>query len=144
MNALCAQAGLGIVETRQDEDYQAVDLGLNYPEGVVRVQLKCSSAKTMAGNFETIDLEQSWIDNWKENVGPVFIVLVVVPDQLADWLTNHDLTTVHETHAYWTRYDKTSSRKSVRLNKVDRVDLGTLFEWRNLQRVAYGLEPIGE
>ncbi|MCT7294316.1 DUF4365 domain-containing protein [Rhodococcus sp. PAE-6] len=101
MNALCAQAGVTIGETRQDEDVHAIDMAVNFTEAPVQVQLKCSSAKTMSGPFERIDLEERWIEKWAMSQLPVFLVLVVVPDDRADWLSDNERSTLHRAHAYW-------------------------------------------
>jgi hypothetical protein len=144
MNALCAQAGLSIGETRQDEDVHAIDMGVIFPEAEVRVQLKCSSKKTMARDFETIALDKGWIAKWSLSLVPVFLVLVVVPDDQREWLEDSDRATLHNTHAYWTRIETPipDDRKSVRISKADRVTIETLRVWRNALRVGFGKEAV--
>lgn len=119
-------------------------MSVEFPENPVRVQLKCSSAKQMTSEFETIDFEDYWIEQWKLNIGPVFIVLVVVPGEIAKWVTEGDRETLHQTHAYWARFDPTSDRKSVRVYRSNRVTLGTLIIWRNAMRAIYGMGAVGD
>ncbi|WP_374228006.1 DUF4365 domain-containing protein [Rhodococcus qingshengii] len=123
ISSLCAQAGLRVSETRQDEDVHAIDMSVEYPESSVRLQLKCSSSMQMTRKFETISCDQYRIDRWRDNAGPVFIVLVVVPDNHYDWIADEDRSTLHRTHAYWAQYDPNSTRKSVRVYQENRVTL---------------------
>lgn len=143
MGALCAQAGIRMQETRQDEDVDAVDMSVEYPEAPVRVQLKCSSTKTMHGDYETIDLRDHWITSWKTSGIPVFLVLVVVDPSCRDWIEEQPVQTLHRAHAYWAQFDPSSIRKSVRIYSANRVTVGTLLEWRNITRAAFGQGRVG-
>lgn len=142
MNALCAQAGVTISETRQDEDVHAIDMAVNFTEAPVQVQLKCSSAKSMSGPSERIDLEERWIEKWSTSQLPVFLVLVVVPDDRADWLSDSDRSTLHRAHAYWTQIEPPLAQKSVHVARTNRLTIDTLLDWRNILRKGFGQEAI--
>lgn len=43
LRSVCAQAGVGLSETSADEDVLAIDCDVKFAEGVVGVQVKCTS-----------------------------------------------------------------------------------------------------
>ena len=104
--AMCAHAGYGAQETRQDEDVEAIDARVTLQGAAVPVQLKCTSSpeETQAGY--RVDFEDGWITSWKQQRLPVFIVLVVVPKGHNPWIDHTlDTATLHRTAAFWGRFD---------------------------------------
>lgn len=127
--ALCAHVGCVVKETPQDSDVHAVDATVEFEESDVRVQLKCTSAKQMDGDSITVSFKETWIKKWMKCQLPVYIVLVVVPDDQTDWVDYGTESTLHRTQAYWARFDRNSRAKSIRVPQANRFSVDTLVEW---------------
>jgi Domain of unknown function (DUF4365) len=127
--AVCAHAGCTVYETPQDSDVHSVDGTIQFQESDVRVQMKCSSAKQMADEFERVDLKDKWIAKWKKSEVPVYVVLVVVPTDKTDWVGYGDEDTLHKTRAYWARFKRDSTAKSIRIPRNQRFGVDTIHVW---------------
>ena len=129
LRSICSQAGVGMTETSPDEDVLAVDCELQFPEASVRVQVKCTSRWTMNGQGVTWPVKSEWVRKWDVNVLPVYFVVVVVPDQIQNWLRHDEDGTFHATAAYWTRLVTGVSGSSVRVPAHQRLSAKTLGLW---------------
>lgn len=129
--SVCAQAGRTATETRQDEDVHAVDAWVKLAGATVYVQLKCTEAPNRTATGIRVDFEDGWIEKWREEKLPVYIVLVVVPPGQTDWIEHlEDESTLHKAVAYWGRFDPESSKKSITLSLTDRLTLDTMDRWQ--------------
>ncbi|AYF72535.1 DUF4365 domain-containing protein [Nocardia yunnanensis] len=142
LSAVCSQSGHTLQEGRQDEDCWAVDTTVDLPAASVLVQLKCTSSprRTSVGDFR-VPLKQQWIVSWSVKKVPVYVLLVVVPRKQHEWIAHADDHTVHQTHAYWERFDAATHTKSIILPKTQRFQASTLASWEDqLDNVFGGLE----
>ena len=138
LRSVCAQAGVGLNETSPDEDVSAVDCDVKFPEGGVAVQVKCTATRTLGGATAAVALEESWKTKWAQQLGPVYLVLVIVPRVFEDWLGHDETgTTLHGTAAYWVRVNG-SEGVSVSVPKTQRLTGETLAIWRDDLLAAYG------
>lgn len=126
---VCAHAGCTVIETTQDSDVHSIDATIQFAEADVRVQMKCSSTKQMTSDFESIDLHDNWITKWKKSELPVYVVLVVVPEDKTEWVGYRDDDTLHKTRAYWARYQRESTKKSIQIPRDQRFGVATIHEW---------------
>ncbi|GAD87059.1 MULTISPECIES: DUF4365 domain-containing protein [Nocardia] len=138
--AVCSQAGCTVIETPQDSDVHSIDATVQFEEGDVRVQMKCSSTHRMTGSQIRFQLKQQWIDKWRKYQGTTFVVLVLVPEHKADWVQYGDDETVHRTQAYWAEFDKSSTAKSIVIPRANRLDTSTLAKWHSAFAVGFGEE----
>lgn len=138
--AVCSQAGCTVKETAQDSDIHATDALVEFEEGDVRVQLKCSSALQMTGSHIRFPLKPRWIEKWKKYQGSMFVVLVVVPEEKADWVQYGDVETVHRTQAYWAKFDRSSTEKSIVIPRANRFNISALAEWHSEFATDFGEE----
>lgn len=58
---ICAQAGIGLIETSPDEDVLATDCEVEFKEASVRVQVKCTSGLTIGGKTKSYSLKPEWL-----------------------------------------------------------------------------------
>lgn len=137
--AVCSQAGCTVTETLQDSDVHAVDATVQFAEGDVRVQMKCSSTYRMTRSHIRFPLQQDWIDKWKKHQGATFVVLVLVPKDKADWV-EYGADTLHRTQAYWAKFDRTSTEKSIVIPRANRFGVSTLDEWHSEFAIDFGEE----
>ncbi|AUM17399.1 DUF4365 domain-containing protein [Rhodococcus ruber] len=127
--SLCAHAGCAVKATEQDSDVHAIDATVEFEEADVRVQLKCTESPKSTKSGFTVSLEDSWIRKWQRCHIPVYVVLVVVPKLRSGWVDYRTQDTVHNTHAYWERFDKTSTAKSIHIPIGNRFQSATLEKW---------------
>lgn len=137
--AVCAQAGCTVLETPQDSDVHAVDATVRFEEGDVRVQMKCSSTYRMDKSQIRFPLQQQWIDKWRKYQGTTFVVLVLVPEDKADWV-EYGAETRHRTQAYWAKFDRNSTEKSIVIPRANRFDIAALAEWHSEFATDFGEE----
>ena len=126
---ICAQAGFGMVETSPDEDVLAVDCEVQFEEAPVRVQVKCTSGLTIGGRTKSSPLKEEWIGKWSRSCLPVYLVIVVVPEDVSTWLEHPDEGTMHRTAAFWKRVDGESELPSVTIPASQRLTAATLTTW---------------
>jgi Domain of unknown function (DUF4365) len=129
--AICAQAGSGAQETRQDEDVEAIDAWVKLLGAPVPVQLKCTSSPNETKAGYRVDFEDGWIASWMTLQVPLFIVLVVVPKGQNLWVDHTlDTITLHRTAAFWGRFDQGSTAKSITLSRRDRLTADSFESWQ--------------
>lgn len=139
LSAICAQSGSVVYEGRQDEDCWAIDARVELIASDVAVQLKCTEAPNRTKVGIRIDLKDDWIEKWSLKRTPVYVVGVVVPVGQDDWIEHSlDETTVHNTAAYWARFDRTSTAKSITLPYANRFGIHTLDVWNDDVDDAFG------
>lgn len=128
LRSICSQAGMPMQENSPDEDVLAVDCDVKFAEASVPVQLKCTSKKTLAGRTASVNLKPEWRAKWSAQKVPVYLVLVIVPRDVSDWLTHKDIGTFHATAAYWVRVHGTEGA-SVQVPKRQRLSSETFAQW---------------
>lgn len=131
VRAVCAQAGVSLVETSPDEDREAVDGAISLGLGSVNVQVKCTSTSELDAESTTIALKQSWVDSWTQQVlAPTFIIVVRVPPGIPDWIAHLNDGTMHRTAAHWAQFDPAQHTKSISVPRSQRFTIETLHQWR--------------
>lgn len=144
LSDVCAEAGVGLTETRPGEDHYAIDAYVRLPKGVVSVQVKCTTEDFTKKNPRHITwpIEPSWWDKWLEDSAPVFVLLVRVPSEGRGWIEfgTDDITT-HNAAAYWVEIDKSQATvpKSVVLQRTQRFTVESLKDWEKIHRAGLGL-----
>lgn len=138
---ICAQAGVGLTETSPDEGVLATDCTVDFKEGPVRVQVKCTSGLTIGGKTKSYTLKPEWLRKWDESLVPVYFVIVVVPKQEKTWLAHQADGTFHRTAAFWQRVPQASTVKSISIPKAQRLTTGTMPIWHSELRAAFS--PAG-
>lgn len=126
---ICAQSGVGLTETSPDEDVLATDCTVDFKEGGVRVQVKCTSGLSLGGKTKSYGLKPEWLRKWDESLVPVFFVIVVVPKQERLWLAHQADGTLHKTAAFWQRVPQSAKAKSISIPKAQRLTTETLPVW---------------
>jgi hypothetical protein len=126
---VCAQAGVGLTETEPGEDYLAVDCAVQYAELAVPVQVKCTSRLTIRGRTKSIPVDESWIAKWSGSLVPVYLLVVIVPNEVSKWLEHVDEGTMHRTAAFWKRVDHGVTLPSVQIPREQRLTVGTISLW---------------
>lgn len=135
MRALASQVGCLFNETGPGEDVLAVDCNVEYPENIVRVQVKTTRSHSIdeAQHF-SYTASDYWIERWSESHVPVYFVVVVMPGDSRQWLDHHDAgTTMVGTAAYWVRIDPIALLDSptIRVPRDQRVTASTLVAWHD-------------
>jgi hypothetical protein len=137
LRSVCSQAGMPVEETSPDEDVLAVDCEVKFAEASVAVQVKCTSRLTLGGKSASVPLKREWCVRWAEFQVPVYLVLVVVPKDIAGWLAHHHDGTFHATAAYWLRvYGREGT--SVLVPKVQRLSAATFAQWHEDLLACFG------
>lgn len=121
LRAVCAQAGAPLNETSPDEDVSAVDCSILFDVGTARVQVKCTSGKSIQGKTATVRLEQQWIKKWNASHEPVYLVLVIVGKEEASWLRHDSDGTFHSSAAFWVRVDNRTNGAKLQVPKTQRL-----------------------
>lgn len=116
-------------ENSPDEDVSAVDCGVEFAELSVRVQVKCTSGLTIGGKTKSVPIEETWLEKWRESLVPVYLIVVIVPKDVSDWLNHMDDGTMHRTAAFWGRVDREVTLPSVKIPKSQRLTADTLSLW---------------
>ena len=109
IHAIATVAGYKI--TRADVDDDSVDVGIagNRQQGNVRkaphldLQLKCTATDDGAGDSLSFSLKLKNYDDLRDpdRHVPVILVVVCVPDDLADWFDESPAQTAMKRVAYW-------------------------------------------
>lgn len=144
LSDVCAEVGVGVIETRPGEDHYAIDAYVRLSKGMVSVQVKCTTRDFTKNTPRHLSwpIEDEWWDKWLEDSAPVFILLVRVPRDEDPWIEYDaaDVTT-HNAAAYWVAIDKSQpgAPKSVVLEHAQRFTAESLAEWDQIHRVGLGL-----
>jgi hypothetical protein len=101
VRALTSQAGITIGEWSVDKD--GVDVTLRRGGWSVDLQLKCTRRPRNSGQGFVFDLDVPTFAKLADpdRSSPGFIVLMVVPPQVSNWLTHEDKNLVLHAHSYW-------------------------------------------
>lgn len=131
VRSICAQAGVNLQETSPDEDVLAVDCDIKFRKGPVSAQIKCTSQLKIHGRSASWPVESKWVNKWKLSLLPVYFVIVIVPDEVAEWI-EHDPAegTFHRAAAFWRRIrpdEQIGTRLSI--PKDQRFQASTLDAW---------------
>lgn len=108
MRALASQVGCLFSETAPGEDVLAIDCNIEFPENIVRVQIKTTHQYAVDGQEDhfTYTATPHWIEKWSQSRVPVYFVVVVVPNDSGLWLDHHNGgTQMVRTAAYWVRIE---------------------------------------
>lgn len=144
LSDVCAEAGVGMIETRPGEDHYAIDAYVHLDKGLVPVQVKCTTKAftTRAPRHIIWGVEPAWWTKWCENSAPVFILLVHVPSENGQWIDYaSDDITQHQTAAYWVEVDKSLATPppSISVARQQRFTLATLSQWNDIHKRGLGL-----
>ncbi|MFI6031349.1 DUF4365 domain-containing protein [Amycolatopsis magusensis] len=131
VRAVCSQAGVGFQETSPDEDVLAVDANVEFEIAPAKVQVKCTGQfRLKGGATATWPIEEAWRQRWKRSGLPVYFVLVIVdPDDQAEWLHHQDEATLHRAAAFWVRVDTLPVGQNIVVPKAQRLTVDTLLLW---------------
>ena len=134
LRALCAQAGYPMSETSADEDIFAVDCTVALRAVHLRVQVKCTGADFSKGKQDLVyKVEDSWQAKWKDNIHPLYFVVVRVPHvhDSEGWLEHNHMWTLHHTAAYWTKVDPQNIPTHIRVPRSQALTAATICEWED-------------
>lgn len=137
LRSICSQAGMPMQENSPDEDVLAVDCDVKFAEAPVLVQLKCTSKLKLTGQTASVALKPDWCTKWAAQKVPVYLVLVVVPKNVGEWLTHQEGGTFHATAAYWVRVYGNEGA-SVKVPKDQRLSAETFEQWHRELRACFG------
>jgi hypothetical protein len=129
MRSICAQAGVRMSETSPDEDVAAIDCTVDMPAAGVRVQVKCTSRLTITGTSASWTTKPEWLAAWHAARVPVYFVLVIVKDPVADWLDHPVDLTRHHAAAFWRRITLADVGTSIDIPKSQRLTAATMDTW---------------
>lgn len=133
LRSVCAQAGVGFMEVSGEEDLLAVDGLVTLPQVDIRVQIKCTSRFSLAGDSASWPMQTRWVERWRESIGPVFLVLVIVHEDASYWLQHEVDHTRLEASAWWCRVDKLpEGTKTLTGLKKNRLTSDTFAIWRDI------------
>lgn len=143
LSDVCAEAGVGLSETRAGEDHFAIDAYVVLRNGPVPVQVKCTTRQftQTEPRHMTWQIEQAWWDKWAENMLPVFVLLVQVPNDDRGWIDyDQDDATLHRTSAYWVHVQAAPgpAPASITLPRAQRFTAASLTEWTRIYRGGFG------
>lgn len=140
---ICAQAGFPFDETGADQDVQAIDGVVKLRRGAVNVQVKCSSRYPVNSTAPiAFSLERTWLDLWREFLGPVYLVMVLVPNgRIDDWIDHVAAETIHKTAAFWLKFDPQMTGLTVHIPRSNRLNMDTFQIWHHDLVAAYGVIP---
>jgi hypothetical protein len=134
LQAVCYQAGIPVRPTPQDQDVNGVDCWVEFPEGPVFVQVKCTGRQlgTRSGTL-SYDIGETVFTKWKRSRLPVYLVVVIVPNEIDGAWDDFsvDDSTLLNSAAYWSLIDrgKDSGPWSVQIERANRLTPDTLVEW---------------
>lgn len=132
---VCAQFGIAFKETSVDEDFLAVDGTLGFRLAEVRVQIKCTTRPFAVTTGELRwPVKQEWVNNWRENLNPAYLIVVQVGQDPALWADfDRDDVTLHRAAAYWTRIDNLPGEHvaGVAVPRANRFTPETVRDWNN-------------
>jgi len=108
VRAVAATAGYNVY--RQEVDDDSIDIGISArgPVGSVRspkldVQLKCTADGILSSDYLTYQIKLKNYDDLRQGdyQNPRILVVVTVPEDVADWLTQTDKRPVLSHCGYW-------------------------------------------
>lgn len=63
-----------------------MDATIGFPAAEIRVQVKCTTRNFNQNQHLRIDVEPGWIEKWKHNIHPAFLVVVQVDPEAFSWI----------------------------------------------------------
>jgi Domain of unknown function (DUF4365) len=134
VRSVCAQAGVSLQEMSPDEDVLAVDCDITFRAGArVSAQVKCTSAFKIRGHSISWPVKTEWVKKWQEHWVPVYLVIVIVPVDAAEWIKHNPVEgTFHQTAAFWRQVlpDEHIGRR-ISIPKSQRFQSSTLALWHS-------------
>lgn len=129
--ALATKGGYTLGQWNVDKD--GVDATLRKRAITVDVQLKCTMHPRESRGSYVYDLDIPTFDKLRsrERCAPGYLVLVVVPRDLDDWLSHEQDKVLLLCHGYWARIQDMppaigSTRTAIQVPKVQRLDTAAL------------------
>jgi hypothetical protein len=144
LSLVVAQAGGAFSETSIDEDTMAIDATVRLGGGfIVDVQVKATYQYALDGTEASLTwpLKETWIEKWRRHPYPLYLVIVVVPDDSASWLDHsQEGTMLARTAAYWARVDVASlgGARSIAVPREQRLTHETMVQWLADSRALFG------
>lgn len=133
---VCAQFGVGTLDTKQDQDVNAIDTAIDFGAAAMRIQVKCTTADfTKRDPHISWPIEPTWVTKWRENLLPTFLILVKVPHDPRDWLDyDTDDETLHRAAAYWVQINNLPdpAPASLIIPRTNRFTPETVRDWNAL------------
>ncbi|WP_433235026.1 DUF4365 domain-containing protein [Actinomadura nitritigenes] len=101
--AIATRGGYTIGSWNQDKD--GVDVTLRDRGLMVDLQLKCTQNPRTAGDHFVYDLDVATYDKLRdpERCAPGYMVLVIVPAKLDEWLLHEPTRVLMACHGYWAK-----------------------------------------
>lgn len=142
LRAVCAQAGVKLVETSPDEDVSGIDCILSFPQFDTRVQVKCT-ARRLGSTTGTLSyhIGEPVFRKWRRNQLRTYVVVVIVPADCDAWADfNVDDETRAHCAAYWAEVDRDKIVEpwTVQLERRRRLTPETLADWHATEMEGYG------
>lgn len=138
VRSLLAQAGVAHGEFQPGEDYLAVDVTVEFPQGGVRVQIKTGTKKPNRSGSITVPVEDAWKSKWAKSHLPVYLVYVHLEKPApAEWIEHKVAHTLVHAQALWARVN-TVTGKSVTLPVKNRLTADTFDTWVEEFEQAWG------
>jgi hypothetical protein len=133
VRSILSQAKIGFTETSPDEDVLAIDGEIQFRPASVRVQIKCSSKRNIAGLSNTWPCKVQWQEKWNDCLVPAYLILVILDhDDENDWIYHNDgAGTDHRSAAFWTRVDTLEPTTSIVIPKSQRFTVETIPIWQD-------------
>ncbi|MEJ7648686.1 MAG: DUF4365 domain-containing protein [Nakamurella sp.] len=144
LESICSAAGVPITESRPDADVRAIDCQVEFPEGNVYVQVKCS-AQRISPKAETIRwaLDERWIEKWARFADPVYFLIVHIRRSPV-WIDHQAASTVHYAQALWERVDASRLDKAIRVPVANQFTAATLPLWHADLLAGHGVRSAGQ
>ena len=142
VETICAQAGYLWTAGPAEGDVHSFDGTLTvHPGSTVSVQVKCR--RKAFSSSASYRIKPAWRQNWEVLDLPAFMVVVVVPGTVSNWV-QHEVQptrrTIHDSSAYWARIDPLlPGQKSVKVMASDRFTADTIPTWCDMYQDAISL-----
>ncbi|WP_082957225.1 DUF4365 domain-containing protein [Mycolicibacter heraklionensis] len=136
--SLLAQAGVAHGEFQPGEDYLAVDVTVELPQGGVRVQIKTGTKAPNKNGSITVPVKDAWKLKWGKSRVPVFLVYVHLGKSApAEWIEHQVEHTLVHARALWGKVNNVTG-KSVTLPVKNRLTAETFDIWVDEFERAWG------
>lgn len=145
LESVCAHYGVPCLPTPADADVMAIDATIPFADSDTRIQVKCTTRQfTERDPHISWPVTDAWVEQWRRNKNATYLVLVVVPQDLSQWVDyTADLATLHHTAAYWAQVNNLpEGARSVRVPKHNRFTALTLRDWSQNLGGGYGVEQL--
>ncbi|CAM3323411.1 DUF4365 domain-containing protein [Nocardioides dubius] len=147
VSKVCAQAHIGLTETRAGEDVLAIDATIDYHEQGIRVQIKGTTGRSLVahGGQFTVPIEDAWREKWQRNRSAAYFILVLMSRDVDSWFALGATETLAASYALWARVDDLPDTAThVVFDRSVRFSSETLAGWhQQLMTAGYG-DPGGD